>query len=291
MTQLDAHGAVSAPWSQRLRRKVPVEAAAAALLFVVLWFIVSRRTPDYILPPLTVVIERVVGILTTPEYLRHVFMSLARIGGGLVGSFLMGTIIGLAMGYSRRTDRFVMPILQTAQGIPSLSWVVIAIIWFQSVELRIFFIIVMVTLPGFAFQTQDSYRAIPKELRDMAKSLRPRRGDMFRTVTLPGIIPDLLTAWKVNLGLGTRVVLIAELVGASIGVGYQLLAMQQLFSMAGVIAWTGVLVLFVLLIQHVISRIERRLLRYRPAAVTDDGDQPATDNNNGRRRRRIGQSA
>jgi NitT/TauT family transport system permease protein len=56
---------------------------------------------------------------------------------GLVASFLIGTALGLAHGLLPRFGRVLMPWLQISQGIPSLSWVVIAIIWFQAVELRI----------------------------------------------------------------------------------------------------------------------------------------------------------
>ena len=65
----------------------------------------------------------------------------------------------------------------------------------------------------------------------------------------PAILPDILTAWKVNLGNASRVVVVAELVGATGGVGYQLLQQQQLFDMAGALAWTLQLVFFVLIVQ------------------------------------------
>ena len=252
-----------------LRPRLRIEVVASIATLLVIWLIAAGITEDYIIPPVTSVATDMVDILTSLELLTHAFTTIARVAAGLIASFLIGTALGLGMGASRRFDGFSMPWLQITQGVPSLSWVVIAIIWFQAVELRIAFIVMIVTLPGFAFQALDSHRAVPRELRDMARSLRPRRFELFRTVTWPSIVPDLLTAWKVNLGLGTRVVLIAELVGASVGVGYQLLVQQQTFDMAGVVAWTGVLVLFVLLVQHLIGRVERRLLRYRPSAVPD----------------------
>ncbi len=254
--------------SRRGRGRVPgwirVEPLITAAAVLAVWVIGAQFTPDYVIPPLPIVALNIWEIFTTGGLLRNAVVTLLRVVAGLVGAFLVGTALGLVMGWSRTIERYVMPLLRVTQGIPSLSWVVIAIIWFQQVELRIWFILVVVTLPGFAFQTLDSYRAIPAELKAMAQSLRPRRFDLFRTVTWPAIVPDLLTAWKINLGLGTRVVLVAELVGAAIGVGYQLLSRQQLFDMAGVVAWTAVLVIFVLLVQFLIERVERHLLRYRP---------------------------
>jgi ABC-type nitrate/sulfonate/bicarbonate transport system permease component len=82
----------------------------------------------------------------------------------------------------------------------------------------------------------------------------------------PTVLPGIFTAWKVNLGNASRVVVVAELVGATGGVGYQLLQQQQVFDMAGAIAWTIVLVVFVLAVQGIISAIEGRALSYRAAA-------------------------
>ena len=59
---------------------------------------------------------------------------------------------------SRAVDNFLSPILTLFQGIPALSWVVFAIIWFHGVEFRIFFIMVMTTLPAFTFQVLGALR-------------------------------------------------------------------------------------------------------------------------------------
>jgi NitT/TauT family transport system permease protein len=80
---------------------------------------------------------------------------------------------------------------------------------------------------------------------------------------LPSILPEILTAWKVNLGNASRVVVVAELVGATGGVGYELLQQQQMFDMTGAMAWTLQLVLFVLIVQYVLTLIERTAFRYR----------------------------
>ena len=57
---------------------------------------------------------------------------------------------------SRRSDRLSAPVLTFLQGIPALSWVVFAIIWFHGTEFRILFIMVMTTLPAFTFQMLDA---------------------------------------------------------------------------------------------------------------------------------------
>ena len=97
----------------------------------------------------------------------------------------------------------------------------------------------------------------------MVLSFRPTRAQLFRIIVWPSILPGILTAWKVNLGNAARVVVVAELVGATGGVGYALLMQQQMFDMAGALAWTLQLVFFVLIAQQVIALIEAWAFRYR----------------------------
>ena len=209
------------------------------------------------------VVERTVAIFFNGPLLLEVLVTAARIFAGLFGAFVLGGIVALLIGRSPRIESYVTPVLVFLQGIPALSWVIIAIIWFHGIEFRILFIMVMTTLPAFTFQILDAFRSMSKDLFEMTMSFRPTRWTLFRVLIVPTIVPGILTAWKVNLGNAARVVVVAELVGATGGVGYQLLRQQQLFDMAGAIAWTLQLVLFVLVVQQAITGIENWALRYR----------------------------
>jgi len=240
-----------------------------ALPFVtllVVWQIASLFLPPYIAPPIVDVIARVVAIFTHRAMLAEVLATVARTLGGLLGAFLIGGLLAAVMGRAAPVARVITPLLTFIQGIPGLSWVVFAVIWFRGTETRIFFIMVLTALPAFTFQMLDAYRGMSRDLIEMVLVFRPRRMQLLRVLILPAILPDILTAWKINLGNASRVVVLAELVGATSGVGYELMQQQQLFDMAGAIAWTLQLVLFVLLVQGLIALIERFALRYRPVS-------------------------
>ncbi|UYM05499.1 ABC transporter permease [Solicola gregarius] len=240
-------------------------------VFLIVWKIAATVVGGYNVPQISEVTSHMWETVTSEDGLTNLFTTLARVGFGLACSFVVGTAIGLLTGANRLAAGYLLPVVRFIQGVPSLSWVIIAVIWFIDVETRVFFVMLLVTLPGFVLQTYDSYRAIPAELRDMARSFRPSRWALFREVTFPSITPGLFTAWKVNLGLGIRMVLIAELVGATVGVGSQLLTAQQLFDMAAVVSWTLLLAICMLILQAVIDGIEAYVLRYRavpmPAAT------------------------
>jgi NitT/TauT family transport system permease protein len=240
-----------------------LQAGASTLVLAALWQIASLFFPHYLFPPVPDIVVRTVSIVFSWPLLAEVLLTAARIFAGLLGAFVLGGITALAIGRSASVEAYVTPVLVFLQGIPALSWVVIAVIWFHGIEFRIFFIMVMTTLPAFTFQILDAFRSMSKDLFEMTMSFRPRRWMLFRVLIVPTIVPGILTAWKVNLGNAARVVVVAELVGATGGVGYELLRQQQLFDMAGAIAWTLQLVLFVLIAQQTIAAIEGWALRYR----------------------------
>ena len=240
-----------------------LQAAASMVLLAAAWQGLSFVFPPFLFPPVPAIISRTVDILITGSLLIDVLLTAGRIFVGLFGAFFLGGLLALLIARSRTIENFVAPILTFFQGIPALSWVVFAIIWFQGTEFRIGFIMVMTTLPAFTFQILDAIRSMSKDLFEMTKSFRPSRWTLFRFLIVPTIVPGILTAWKVNLGNAARVVVVAELVGATGGVGYQLLRQQQLFDMAGAMAWTLQLVLFVLVVQQTINAIEAYALRYR----------------------------
>jgi ABC-type nitrate/sulfonate/bicarbonate transport system permease component len=234
-------------------------------LLVLAWWILTFFFPPFLVPRLPAVWNSIVGVVTDPRALQSAGVTYARILVGLVGGFLLGGAIGLAMALNEWAERGFEPFIRFFQGVPALSWVVFAVIWFTDVEQRVFFVLLVNTLPSFAIQVHDGVKAIPAELWDMVRAWRPTRAKLIRKLVLPGVLPQVLTAWRVSLGNATRVVIVAELVGATLGVGFQLRLSQERFVMADAVTWTLSLVLFAYVSEWLLGVLERRLLRYRPA--------------------------
>ncbi len=237
--------------------------AVPFIFLAVVWQAVALVMPAFVFPSLGSIFDRTLNILESWRQFSDVLATVSRILGGLAGAFILGAIFASFMMRFSFLDKFISPILTFFQGIPALSWVVFAIIWFRGTEFRIFFIMVVTTLPAFTFQILDALRGMQKDLIEMVQSFRPKRRKILTALVVPAILPEVLTAWKVNLGNASRVVVVAELVGATDGIGYQLMQQQQLFDMAGALAWTLQIVFFVVVVQQIISLIETNVFRYR----------------------------
>jgi NitT/TauT family transport system permease protein len=250
------------------RESVPVlifprQTLISLLIFALAWEVLSHLAPTLGIPPFAIPsmlrIAKAIATITPID----IVVTLARVIGALIVSFVLGIVLAMAMYRSDALDKYLHPMIRILMAVPVVSWILFAVLWFPGVEFRIGFVLVVVCGPVFLVDTLDAMRSVPRELRQMMRSFRPTTLQFFVKLMLPAIVPTIFTSWKVNISLAIRVVTIAELVGAVTGIGHQLSVAQELFSVADVFAWTIVLVALLFLLEAIVARIETRLLRWR----------------------------
>jgi NitT/TauT family transport system permease protein len=233
------------------------------LIFAAAWETLSHLAPYLGIPPFAVPslmkIAKSIATITPLD----IVVTLARVIGALIVSFVLGVLAAMAMYRSETLDNYLHPMIRILMAVPVVSWILFAVLWFPGVEFRIAFVLVLVCGPVFLVDSLDAMRGVSRDLRNMMLSFRPTTADYFVKLMLPAILPSVFTSWKVNISLAIRVVTIAELVGAVTGIGHQLSVAQELFSVSDVFAWTIVLVALLFLLEALVARIERRLLRWR----------------------------
>ncbi|MGH9437637.1 MAG: ABC transporter permease [Terriglobia bacterium] len=247
---------------RRLREHFPI--IIDLVVIAGLWQLSTLFLPPIVAPSLQSIGAALWNIFSDPQNLTSLITTGVRVFIALIIAFAGGIILGLLMGSLDSVRTYIKPLLYVIQGIPGLSWVVFAVIWFSQAELRIGFVLVIITLPAFALYIDSAVRAVSLDLLQLAQAFRASRIQRFRMVILPAIIPEILSAWTVNLGNGVRVAVVAELMGSTVGVGFQLLQAQSVFNMAAAIAWTLSLVGLLLLYQGIILFAERKFLAWRP---------------------------
>lgn len=228
------------------------------------WQAASLFLPEYVLPGFQLIFQEFLKMAREGTLFWDTLLTLYRILRGLIAGFIVGGLLGIFMGTIRKTEGYLIPIVNFIMGVPALSWTLIVILWFRGTETRIQVLMLAISFPVFAHSVLDAIKGVSKEWMEMTLVFRPTRVQVFRMLIFPSIVPHVLTAWKVTVGFAVRVVIVAELVGASTGVGFRMLQQQSLLNMSGVLAWTLVLVVSGLGMQFIISKMESRLLRWRP---------------------------
>lgn len=225
--------------------------------------IFAMVSPPYIMPPVSEIAARYAQLwIAEPGAVLSTFV---RIIAGLVLAFVVGVSGGVAMGMSSTIREYGETFVKFLTGIPGLSWVLISVLWFSNIEIRIVFVLFMVLFPWYTLSTMDAVRGIPRDYKNMVRSFRFTRHEYTRKLIVPYILPDVVSISKSNIGYATRVVVVAELVGASVGIGRELLVAQSQFNIVDIFAWTFVLVTIMLLLQGVLLIFERTQINWRNA--------------------------
>jgi NitT/TauT family transport system permease protein len=251
------------------KRFWPLDDKAAAAVVVVAIIVAmqigSGFLPAYILPSPAAIAGSLYQSIVT-EY-TQILITLLRLAISLLLSITLGTLIGIITGTMASVRPFLRALVIIDTGIPALSWMLIAVFWFKNPEARMFFIMVVIVVPIYALNVHDGIRAMSKEWLEMCESFRPSRMQVLRYLIVPHVIPYVLMTTKSTVGYATRMLIFAELIGSSLGIGARMGLAQATFHMEDVIAWTVLLVVLNMLLQGGVTLLERWLLRWRDEAA------------------------
>jgi NitT/TauT family transport system permease protein len=149
-------------------------------------------------------------------------------------------------------------------NLPALVTIVLIYIWFGLGEASAIVAVALNKLPNTAVILREGTRALDCELLEMAHSFRMPRWRIARHVVLPQLVPYLFAASRSGLALIWKIVLVAELLGRSDGVGFQIQVFFQLFDIAGILAYTVAFAVVMQLIEWVMLQpLERWAERWR----------------------------
>jgi NitT/TauT family transport system permease protein len=260
-----AEGGSESPPARRVRwrDRISWRALTSFALLALAWHLAASFFPPYLVPPLDQILGAFWRIVTDPYLLLQALITWTRLVVATLVSVTLGTAIGIAIGLNRTTDDYVRPIIKLVMGVPALNWVIIVIIWFSSVEMRIATVLVLIGLPIAVFSVYDGVRTMDHKLADMVQAFGASPRQMVRLLYWPYVVSFVFTALKLNISNAVRIVIVAELVGASTGIGKELDLAKNLFDMPLVMGWTLWMVLTLLLMQKGVEWAEARALHWR----------------------------
>ncbi len=234
------------------------------VVLLLVWEIVAHLVGSRLLPAASTVALVMARETATGTLPRNLAITFARIACAFALSMLLGTALGLAMGIYRTLDRLLDSWVTVLLNLPALVVIVLIYVWFGLSEVSLVLAVTLNKLPTTAVTVREGARALDRELDEMARSFRMPRRLVLRHVVLPQLTPYLIVAARSGLALIWKIILVAELLGRSSGVGFQIGVFFQLFDVAGILAYT---IAFALIVQWIewtaLQPLERRVTRWR----------------------------
>ena len=150
----------------------------------------------------------------------HAVASLRRIVIGTAIALFFGLLGGLLTGLSKRANKMLNPLLYLSYPVPKLALLPVVMIIFGIGENTKIVMIVLIIVFQLMISIRDSIRNINKENFYVLSSLGATRWQHIRHVVLPGILPDMLSALRVTVGIATSVLFVTETFGTDKGLGF-----------------------------------------------------------------------
>ncbi len=150
---------------------------------------------------------------------RLAFYSLVRVAKGFVLALAIGTPIGFLLGLSRRFHESFDPIVQFMRPISPLAWLPLGLVIFQKSEPAAIFTIALCAMWPTVINTAVGVRSISQEYLNVGRVLKLSRPKMLTRIIVPATLPYVFTGYRLSLGLAWLVIVAAEMLTGTPGVG------------------------------------------------------------------------
>jgi sulfonate transport system permease protein len=241
---------------------------AAPLGLVLCWELLARAgaIPPALLPAPLDVARAAVEAARDGALLMHLGVSALRAFGGLLIGATIGLALGLATGLSRSLQLVLDGPLQMLRAVPALALVPLVILWFGIGETaKLFVVAVTVVFPVY-LNTFHGVRSVDPQLVEMARVYDLRGLAFYRDVILPGALPSILVGVRFALGLSWLVLIVAESIGATAGLGYVAMNAREFMQMDLLVLTIVLWALLGKLADALARALEQRLLPWQPRA-------------------------
>ncbi len=234
-----------------------------------LWQLSASRgwLPPQILPAPALVFSTLIELVQGGEIGEGLRVSLFRIATGLLIGTSCGLVLGGLIACSRRVGEYLNPTITALAQIPSLGWVPILILMFGLDEIVKYFIIAKACFVPTVLATAEGIRGIPAHYLEVGRVLRLRRWTMLTKLIAPAALPTIFGGLRLAISSAWIALIVVEMLAATEGIGYTMVWGRTLFQIDIVIAGMIVVGLIGLLMDVVLTRVERRLRRWDPKAA------------------------
>jgi NitT/TauT family transport system permease protein len=266
---------------------VSEEVTARSLSKKVSWF---SRNDKYLLPSLLLAIILVIWELVgqgghisqlffswpsaIAQSMRHLaattLVADLRISGiefaiGLLIALATAIPLGMMVGYWRRVEHSVDPLVSALYATPTVALMPLFVIWFGlGITSKVAVVAVLAFFPVL-ISTTEGVKTVDPVLLGAVRSFGAGQRQVFTVVVLPATLPFIMTGIRLAIGKALIGVVIGEFIGAQAGIGFRIREAAETFRTADFLASIVVLMIAAVLLNGLLRVIEQRLARWRVA--------------------------
>jgi NitT/TauT family transport system permease protein len=162
-------------------------------------------------------------LITGRDIWLHVALSLKRVGVGLFIAIAVGVPLGILVATSKMFAQGTTPLFQLLRMVSPLSWMPLAVMVLGVGDAPVYFLLAFAAVWPVLLNTVAGVKQLDPNWLLLARSLSATRWETVWRVILPGITAHILTGVRLAIGIIWIVLVPAEMLGVSAGLGYFIL--------------------------------------------------------------------
>jgi len=149
----------------------------------------------------------------------NIFITFKRLIIGL----LLGSVIGLSLGIVSGLNPKIKMVLEAlrwvAMTVPAIVITIVAMVWLGLGSSQVILVVTIIIAPFTYINTVEGLLDIDKKLVEMGRAFNFSKKMLITEIYLPGIGSSVMAGLTLTVGMGVRVVVLSELMGARDGIG------------------------------------------------------------------------
>lgn len=250
-------------WAKRFEAILGVLGILVALAFWQ-WLGTSGLVNPLFVSTPTKVFSALVDLVKSGDLWGNLAVSGHEFFVGFALAIVIGIPVGMLMGWYRPVEAFFDPLVNFLYATPRVALLPLFIIWFGlGAQAKIALVFLSAVFPVL-ISTISGVKELDQSLVTAAHSFGARDLSIFRTIVLPGTVPNIVTGIRLGLGHGLIAVVVGEYFSSSAGIGYLINKAANAYQTDTVFAGVVIIAGAGVALTAIFSRIERRFQSWKP---------------------------
>jgi len=253
---------VAAAAAQRVAGMLPL------IVLVVAWEALARAhiLSAFLLPPLTVVLDRVWDDVLSGDLLLNLGVTLYRAMAGFAIAAVAGVALGIVMARNAAVRWFFDPIVSVGFPMPKIAFLPIFMLWLGLYDVSKISMVVFNAIFPVITATIAAAEGVDSYLLWSARSLGASERQLLREIILPAALPQILTGLQVALPISLIVEIVTEMLMGGTGLGGAMIGASRFADSPGVFAGIVEIAIAGLALVKGIAIVRRHLLVWHQEA-------------------------
>ena len=192
-------------------------------MFILLWQLLSKKTGDVAIVGIDKIFTSLINILKDQKFYSHLLSTLKILCIGIGIAVVLGITVGILIDMSELIKGLTTPVIELLRNIPSITLFPIILVIFGIGDFSRIFIIFWTATPPVIISTIYGLRNIDKEIINASEVFGANKLQRMIYIKFPLAMLEILNGIKIAIVNGFVAIVVAEMLGASKGLGYMVL--------------------------------------------------------------------